>query len=87
MTTKLLLAALLTGTLAVGTSAPASAYSDPGAYPAAGNSYPVAYKKKKSSRYYGYTSRRYRPYDANAYRYGSGGWWQQMDREERGGRR
>ena len=86
MTTKFLFAALLTGTLAAGTAAPASAYSDPGAYAAAYEAYLVAYTKKKSSRYYRYT-RRYRPYDANAYRYGSGGWWQQMDREGRGGRR
>ena len=82
---KMILAALTASALLAGIAAPASAETDlaivAGEY----------VKQPSSERSTGMNSRRYVTrqieYDANKLPTGTGIWWQQMDREGRGGRR
>ena len=86
---KVIIAALTAASVIAGTSAPASA--GPSSEATQGYEVKTQYVKKKrhKKRYYRSGGRVYyqQQYWADKLPYGSQAWWQQMDREGRGGRR
>jgi hypothetical protein len=81
---KMIMAALAVSTLLAGASAPASAESYV-TIPADEYARLMA-EKSKQMKWRRYVQRQM-VYDADALPIGTGIWWQQMDREQRGGRR
>jgi hypothetical protein len=83
---KVIIAALTAVSVIAGTTAPASA--GPSGEGTRGYEVKTQYVKKKyKKRHYRRSSSGYVQYWADKLPYGTQSWWQQMDREGRGGRR